>query len=53
MGFKEKDITEELERRMLVLKWLTENNVNDYEDVTKIITAYYTYPQETLDMMMA
>ncbi len=51
-GLKEKDVIDELERRMLVMKWMKENNINNYIDVSKVINAYYTNPQETLAAML-
>jgi flagellar protein FlaI len=51
-GLKEKDVKDELERRMMVMKWMKENNINNYVDVSKVVNAYYTNPQETLASMM-
>lgn len=52
-GLKEKDITEELKRRMVVLKWMGENNINNYIDVSRVINAYYNYPRKTLATMLS
>jgi flagellar protein FlaI len=51
-GVKEKDVKDELERRMMVMKWMKENNINNYVDVSKVVNAYYTNPQETLAAML-
>ena len=51
-GMKEKDIADELERRMVVLNWMKENNVLNYQDVNKVINMYYNYPQRTISMIM-
>jgi flagellar protein FlaI len=51
-GMKETDIAEELERRMVVLNWMKENNVTGYQDVNKMINMYYNYPQRTISMIM-
>ena len=51
-GLKEKEIKDEVQRRMLVLKWMKENNILDFRDVNRIINMYYNYPQRTISMMM-
>ncbi len=51
-GLTEKEIKDELQRRMLVLKWMKENNILDFRDVSKIINMYYNYPQRTISMMI-
>lgn len=50
-GMKDKDIQEELQRRMLVLSWMKENNILGFRDVNKIINMYYNYPQRTISMI--
>ena len=50
-GMKDKDIREELQRRMLVLSWMKENNILGFRDVNKIINMYYNYPQRTISMI--
>lgn len=52
-GLKEKEVTEELERRMAVLNWIQENNVFDYQEVNKVINMYYNYPQRTMSMILS
>ncbi|MCX6820778.1 MAG: type II/IV secretion system ATPase subunit [Candidatus Aenigmarchaeota archaeon] len=51
-GMKEKEVTDEIERRMVVLEWMRSSNVLDYEDVNKVINMYYSYPQRTISMIM-
>jgi flagellar protein FlaI len=51
-GMKEKDIADEIERRMVILNWLKDSNILDYKDVTKVIDMYYNYPQRTISMIM-
>jgi archaeal flagellar protein FlaI len=51
-GIAEDEIKGELERRMLVLQWMQENEIMDYRDVNKIINMYYNYPQRTIAMIM-
>lgn len=50
-GLKEKDIVEELKRRMAILFWLQEQNINDYRDVGRIIGMYYDFPEKVLEMI--
>jgi flagellar protein FlaI len=47
-GIKQQEIIDELERRMLVLHWMQENNIVDYKNVYKVINMYYTQPQTIL-----
>jgi flagellar protein FlaI len=49
-GMSEKEIVEELQRRMLVLSWMLEQNVLDYRDVFKIITTYYAQPETIISL---
>jgi flagellar protein FlaI len=49
-GMSEKEVAEELQRRMLVLNWMLEQNVLDYRDVFKIITTYYTQPEVIISL---
>jgi flagellar protein FlaI len=48
-GLSEKEIKEELERRMLVLDWLQKNNVLEYEDFCQVINSYYKDPLRLLN----
>ncbi len=50
-GMKERDIIEELKRRMAVLYWLEEQNIYDYRDVGRVISLYYEFPQQVLDII--
>jgi hypothetical protein len=43
---------EEFKRRVVVLKWMKENGVSNYEDVHKVFNSYYNYPRKTLATMM-
>ncbi len=52
-GMKEKEVIEEMERRMAVLSWMKDNNITDYVDVNKVINMYYNYPQRTMAMIMS
>jgi hypothetical protein len=47
-GLSEKEIKEELERRMFVLEWLKAANVLEYEEFCRIINLYYKNPSQLL-----
>ncbi|MEM0333071.1 MAG: type II/IV secretion system ATPase subunit [Candidatus Aenigmatarchaeota archaeon] len=51
MGIKEKEIIEEFQRRVAILKWMNENNIVNFKDVYAIINAYYTMPNRVLSMI--
>lgn len=40
-GIHEDRIIEELERRMLVLNWLREQNISEYQDIYNVLNIYY------------
>ncbi|MBU5687794.1 MAG: type II/IV secretion system ATPase subunit [Candidatus Aenigmarchaeota archaeon] len=48
-GFSQKQITDEIKRRMLILNWMFQKNITDYKDVAKIIEAYYRNPSQVID----
>ncbi|MCD6403379.1 MAG: type II/IV secretion system ATPase subunit [Candidatus Aenigmarchaeota archaeon] len=47
-GFTDKQIKDELKRRMLVLSWIKEKNLTDYRDVATLIHMYYNYPERVI-----
>ena len=47
-GMPEKEIIEEVKRRMAVLQWLHQRGITDYEEIYKIINMYYNYPNRLL-----
>ncbi|MEM5852766.1 MAG: type II/IV secretion system ATPase subunit [Candidatus Aenigmatarchaeota archaeon] len=47
-GLSERDIKEEIERRMLILDWLQKNEILGYEDFCNVINAYYKNPSKVL-----
>lgn len=47
-GISEKDIKDEIERRIVVLEWMKENNITDYRDVHRIFSIYYNDPASLL-----
>ena len=50
-GMSEKEVSEELKRRMFVLNWLKERNIVNYKDVFAVLNMYYTYPDRTISTM--
>ncbi|MBI2545267.1 MAG: type II/IV secretion system ATPase subunit [Candidatus Aenigmarchaeota archaeon] len=51
-GISDKDIVNEFERRILVLNWMTDNNITDYRDVYKIFSVYYSDPDRVLSAIL-
>jgi flagellar protein FlaI len=47
-GISEKDIKDEIQRRMVVLEWMKVSRILDYRDVYKIFSIYYTDPERLL-----
>lgn len=50
-GLTEKEIINEIERRIIILTWLQKNNISDYVDVYKVFSLYYRDPQKLLSMI--
>jgi flagellar protein FlaI len=50
-GMTEKEVVEELKRRMLVLYWFQEKNILNYRDVSQVISLYYSYPERVIDII--
>ncbi len=48
-GVNEEHIKSEINNRIKVIKWLKDNNITNYRDVGRIITAFYTNPDKLLD----
>jgi flagellar protein FlaI len=51
-GLTEKDIIDELERRMFVLEWMLSKNISEYKDVHKILNIYYASPEKVISAIM-
>jgi len=47
-GMSDKDVTEELKRRMLVLEWMQFRNITNYRDVNSVINMYYNFPDRVI-----
>ena len=48
-GIKEEYLQQELSRRIKILEWMVEKNIEDYRDVAKIAKLYYARPDELLE----
>ena len=47
-GLREKQIKDELQRRMLVLEWIKERGLTEFKDVAALINLYYNYPERVI-----
>ncbi|MBI2005346.1 MAG: Flp pilus assembly complex ATPase component TadA [Candidatus Aenigmarchaeota archaeon] len=47
-GIDEKEIKNEIQRRIVILEWMRENKILDYRDVHRIFSIYYTDPERLL-----
>jgi len=43
------ELCEELEKRMLILRWMIEKDITDYKEVGKIVNLYNKYPDDLLE----
>ena len=50
-GLKENELLEELKRRMVILYWLQERNIVDFQTVSQIINLYYSYPEKIMNVI--
>ena len=51
-GMSEEKIIEELNRRALILRWMREKGIEDFREIHKIFSVYYTYPNKLLARIM-
>jgi flagellar protein FlaI len=51
-GMTEKQMVEEMERRMMVLDWMQKRNITEYKDVHSVINQYYSYPERVISAIM-
>jgi len=45
MSYNENQIKQDMHNRIRLLNWLKNNNINDYREVSKYISAYYINPE--------
>jgi len=50
-GLSEKDVIDEFQRRVAILKWMKEKEIMNFKDVYTIFTAYYTMPNRVLALI--
>jgi flagellar protein FlaI len=50
-GISEKEIVDEFQRRMAILRWMKEKNITDFKDIYAIISAYYSIPNRVLSLI--
>ncbi len=50
-GIPIENLVEEIRRRQIVLEWMKDKKIVDFEDVYKIIKTYYNYPNKLLAMI--
>jgi len=50
-GLSEKDVIDEFQRRVAILRWMKEKNIADFKDVYAIFSAYYTMPNRVLALI--
>lgn len=46
MGLEEKEVTEDLLRKKIILEWMVRNKIRKYSDVSAIIRKYYATPEK-------
>jgi flagellar protein FlaI len=51
VGMDEKELLEELKRRMIILFWAKERGITDYRTFSQIVNIYYNYPEKVLDII--
>jgi archaeal flagellar protein FlaI len=51
IGFSDKDIIDEFQRRVAILRWMKEKNIIDFKDVYAILSAYYSMPNRILSLI--
>jgi flagellar protein FlaI len=50
-GLSEKDVIDEFQRRVAILRWMKEKNIVDLKDIYAIFSAYYTMPNRVLALI--
>jgi flagellar protein FlaI len=53
IGWSQKNILDEIERRKNVLQWMKERNIRSYKDVAAIIAEYYARPKQIYEKVLA
>jgi len=50
-GLSEKDVVDEFQRRVAILRWMKEKNILEFKDVYAIFSAYYSMPNRVLALI--
>jgi flagellar protein FlaI len=50
-GLSEKDVINEFQRRVVILRWMKEKNITNFKEVYTIISAYYSMPNRVLALV--
>ena len=50
-GLSEKDVVDEFQRRVAILRWMKEKNILEFKDVYAIFSAYYSMPNRVLALV--
>lgn len=48
-GIREQYLQQEISRRIKILEWMVERNIEDYINVAKIAKLYYSRPEELME----
>ena len=48
IGMTEREIVDELERRMMILNWMTQRKLLDFHDVHNVMNLYYKNPERVI-----
>jgi flagellar protein FlaI len=48
-GISEQILQKEISNRMKILNWMYDNNIEDFEDVSKVIRVFYSNPEDILN----
>ena len=51
-GINEKDLVEELKRRITLLEWMREKGIMSYTDVFKVFSEYYSSPMKLMSYIL-
>jgi hypothetical protein len=52
IGMTEREIVEELERRMMILNWMKQRRILDYKDVHNVLNMYYKSPERVVSSIV-
>lgn len=47
------EMEEEFQNRLAVIKYLVENDITDYMEISRVVVSYYQYPEDTVNRIRA